>query len=129
MPCANEPIQAMRRSTRPTANVATLPEEVFDLNVSGSEEDGAAPAAQPALAHPDPAQPDPSQLDPAPPAPANSQSIIPASFGINNTDVQEGRVYASDIHYFFKVTSNEKICKICQLVSLSMMPFRSIGPC
>ena len=119
MPCANEPIRAVRRSTCPTVNVATLLEEVFDLNVSGSEEDSAAPAAQPALAHP----------DPAPPAPANSQSIIPASLGINNTDVQEGRVYASDIHYFFKVTPNEKICKICQLVSLSKMPFQSIGPC
>ena len=96
---------------------------------TGSEEDSTAPAAQPALAHPDPAQPDPSQSDPAPPAPANSQSVIPASLGINNTNVQEGRVYASDIHYFFEVTPNKKICKICQLVSLSMMPFQSIGPC
>ena len=118
MPRATEPIRAVRRSMRPTANVATPPEEVFDLNVSGSEEDGAAPAAQPALAQPDPAQPAPVQPAPAQPAaqpaPANAQPDTPTSLGINNTDVQEGRVYTSDIRYFFEVTPNEKICKICR---------------
>jgi hypothetical protein len=109
MPRANEPIRAVRRSTRPTANVATLPEEVFDMNVSGSEEDDATPAAQPAFAQTAPAQP-----APAPPAPADAQPDTPASLGINSTDVQEGRVYASDIRYFFEVTPNEKICKICR---------------
>jgi hypothetical protein len=108
-PRAIEPSRAVRRSTRPIANVATLPEEVFDMNVSGSEEDSAAPAAQPALAQPALAQP-----DPAPPAPANVQPVTPASLGINNTDVQEGRLQASDIRYFFEVTPNEKICKICR---------------
>jgi hypothetical protein len=108
-PRAIGPSRAVRRSTRPIANVATLPEEVFDLNVSGSEEDSAAPAAQPALAQPDPALP-----APALPAPANAQPVTPTSLGINNIDVQEGRLQASDIHYFFEVTPNEKICKICR---------------
>lgn len=122
MPRSNEPNRAVRRSTRPTAHVATLSEEAFDLNVSGSEEDGAGPAtpatqpspAQPDPAQPDPAQPNPSQQDPAQPAPADAQPATPASLGINNIDVQEGRVYASDIRYFFEVTPNEKICKICR---------------
>ena len=91
---ANEPIRAMRQSTRPHANVASLLEEVFDLNVSASEDGDVAPAAQP--------------------APADTQPVNPVSLGINNTDVQEGRTYAADIHYFFKVTPTEKICKICR---------------
>jgi hypothetical protein len=106
---ANEPIRAVRRSTRPHANVASLSEEVFDLNVSASEDGDVAPAAQPAPAQPGSAQPAPSE-----PAPADTQPVNPVSLGINNTDVQEGRTYAADIRYFFEVTPTEKICKICR---------------
>ena len=99
----------MRQSTCPHANVTSLLEEVFDLNVSASEDGDIAPAAQPAPAQPGSAQPAPSK-----PAPADTQPVNPVSLGINNTDVQEGRTYAANIHYFFKVTPTEKICKICQ---------------
>jgi hypothetical protein len=84
-------------------NITTLSEKVFNLNVSGSDDDGAAPAAQPA-----PAQPAPSES-----APANAQTANPVSLGINNVDVQEGRNYTFDIHYFFEVTPTKKICKVC----------------
>jgi hypothetical protein len=101
---ANKPIRAVSWSTCPHANVTSLSEEVFDLNVSASEDGDITPAAQPA----------PDQPSPAQPAPADSQPVNPMSISINNTDVQEGRTYTSDIRYFFEVTPTEKICKICQ---------------
>ena len=75
--------------------------EVFDLNVSGSEGEDNAPAAQPAPAN-------------AQPAPTNAQPVTPTNIGINNADVQDGRNYAADIRHFFEVTPTEKICKVCR---------------
>src|ERR1700683_3096626 len=107
-PLVNEPTHAVRRSTRSHVQTPTPSGEVFDLNVSGSEDDNNAPAAQPA---PTNAQPAPAN---AQPAPTNAQPVTPMNLSINNADVQDGRNYAADIRHFFKVTPTEKICKVCR---------------
>ena len=100
-PRTNEAIHAVRRSTRSHVQTPAPSGEVFDLNVSGSEGEDNAPAAQPAPAN-------------AQPAPTNAQPVTPANIGINNADIQDGRNYAADIRHFFEVTPTEKICKVCR---------------
>ena len=107
-PRTNQAIRAVRRSTRSHVQTPAPSGEVFDLNVSGSEGEDNAPAAQPAPAN---AQPAPTN---AQPAPTNAQPVTPANIGINNADIQDGRNYAADIRHFFEVTPTEKICKVCR---------------